>query len=300
MPRITIITALLLALLAFPAVALASEPVEPERAHSSECDFGEMARRVLDSTVQVFTADAQGLGFLGTAFYIGNGEFATAAHLVNDAVAIGLRNADFSYYLRAGAVVVGYYDTADGGVAILTTPEDPPLEPLQWAGRLDVGEVVGAAGYTVGSVGSITAGVVSANVVYRNPANSRLTYYARTDAAINPGSSGGPLFDSCGNVGGVVTARYVEDRNNRRIENVAEALTEPTLQQLLLNIRAGLGLSAPTTPVVTTTPDRYDLDQSGTMDLPEVQQAIDDYLFGDDLLTLEEVLEIVDLYLFGY
>jgi S1-C subfamily serine protease len=82
------------------------------------------------------------------------------------------------------------------------------LPPLALAGRrLRVGEVVVAIGNPLGFERSVSLGVVSA--LHRNlaaPAGEVLEGLVQTDAAVNPGNSGGPLLDAAGLVVGVTTA----------------------------------------------------------------------------------------------
>jgi serine protease Do len=82
--------------------------------------------------------------------------------------------------------------------------------PLGDAERLHVGQLVVAIGNPHGFAGSVTAGVVSA-LGRSLPARARRTVRVidnviQTDAALNPGSSGGALADSAGRVVGINTA----------------------------------------------------------------------------------------------
>ncbi len=83
---------------------------------------------------------------------------------------------------------------------------DLPALPLS-ARRLRVGEVVVAIGNPLGFERSVSTGVVSA--LHRNlraPRDGLLEGLVQTDAAVNPGNSGGPLVDASGAVVGITTA----------------------------------------------------------------------------------------------
>ena len=117
------------------------------------CDFADSAQKVVASTVLVTTSDGT-----GSAFYIGNGEFVTAGHVIDGVSTATLTNAR----LNVTARVVGYYPFGDGDVGILRA-SGVRLAPLEWAGRMGVGETVAFAGYPdgVGRNAAITRGVVS-------------------------------------------------------------------------------------------------------------------------------------------
>ena len=105
--------------------------------------------------------------------------------------------------------VVGRDPLSDLAV-IRTTSGSPPPAPLGDAGRLRVGQLVVAIGNPLGFAGTVTAGVVSAlgrSLGTRDGRTSRLVENViQTDAALNPGNSGGALADSRGRVVGINTA----------------------------------------------------------------------------------------------
>ncbi len=101
--------------------------------------------------------------------------------------------------------VVGADARTDLAVVRADATDLPPL-PLSER-RLRVGEVVVAIGNPLGFERSVSLGVVSA--LHRNlgaPRGEVLEGLVQTDAAVNPGNSGGPLLDARGAVVGVTTA----------------------------------------------------------------------------------------------
>ena len=140
---------------------------------------------------------------IGTAFHVRDGEFVTAAHLVRAGGEVRLP----SDSLEARGRVASADDTADIALVRSDLPGVDEFPPLPWASELpEPGAEVGAAGYPVDVVGA--AAIVRAIVsrVFREAGVAVL----QTDAPVNPGNSGGPLFDSCGDAVGVVTSFWDE------------------------------------------------------------------------------------------
>jgi S1-C subfamily serine protease len=105
--------------------------------------------------------------------------------------------------------VIGRDPLSDLAV-VRTTGGSPRPAPLGDAARLRVGQLVVAIGNPLGFAGTVTAGVVSAlgrSLSTRDGRSSRLVENViQTDAALNPGNSGGALADSHGRVIGINTA----------------------------------------------------------------------------------------------
>jgi S1-C subfamily serine protease len=138
--------------------------------------------------------------------FTGEGHLLTNAHVVG-----GQRRgiATFADGSEADFVVVGADPLSD--LAVLRAHgETPPAARLGDADSLVVGQLVVAIGSPLGFSGSVTAGVVSAlgrALPVRQGRTARVIEdVIQTDAALNPGNSGGALADSTGQVVGVNTA----------------------------------------------------------------------------------------------
>ncbi|MDX6291585.1 MAG: hypothetical protein QOH50_660 [Kribbellaceae bacterium] len=135
-----------------------------------------------------------------------DGHLLTNAHVVGDADG---GTAEFADGTTAQLRVVGVDRLSD--LAVLRADREIPDPPEYGdADGLKVGNLVVAVGNPLGLAGSVTAGVVSAlgrALPVRTGTASRIIEdVIQTDAALNPGNSGGALADSHGRVVGINTA----------------------------------------------------------------------------------------------
>jgi serine protease Do len=135
-----------------------------------------------------------------------DGFLLTSAHVVQRSRRI---RASFTDGRELAAEVIGSDPLSD--LAVLRTTDDSlHAAPLGDAERLRVGQLVVAIGNPHGFSGSVTAGVVSAlgrSLPTRSGAATRFVdNVIQTDAALNPGNSGGALADGLGRVVGINTA----------------------------------------------------------------------------------------------
>jgi S1-C subfamily serine protease len=144
---------------------------------------------------------------LGSAVvFTGDGFLLTNAHVVGRASA---GTASFADGTAAPFRVVGADPLSDLAV-LRTAGATPPPAELGEADQLRVGQLVVAVGNPLGLAGTVTAGVVSAlgrSLPTRSASAARLIEdVIQTDAALNPGNSGGALADSRARVVGINTA----------------------------------------------------------------------------------------------
>jgi S1-C subfamily serine protease len=134
--------------------------------------------------------------------FTGDGFLLTNAHVVG---ASTNGTAEFSDGTSAPFRVVGADPLSDLAVLRANGPTPEPAE-LGEADTLKVGQLVVAVGNPLGLAGSVTAGVVSA-LGRSLPARGRVIEdVVQTDAALNPGNSGGALADAEARVVGINTA----------------------------------------------------------------------------------------------
>ncbi len=130
------------------------------------------------------------------------GDVLTALHVVDGASTIRVTFADGT---ESSATVAK--QERDSDIAVLTPATLPQVVvPAVLGGGARVGDPVFALGHPLGLAQSLTAGVVSAlDRSVRVEAGRTLKGLIQFDAAVNPGSSGGPLLNRDGQVIGIVT-----------------------------------------------------------------------------------------------
>jgi len=158
------------------------------------------------ASLRVPRTGRQGESLGSGVVFTGDGFLLTNAHVVGSASA---GTAAFSDGSTSPFRVVGADPLSDLAVLRTAGPTPSPAE-LGEADDLVVGQLVVAVGNPLGLAGSVTAGVVSAlgrSLPTRSGTAARLVEdVIQTDAALNPGNSGGALADSHARVVGINTA----------------------------------------------------------------------------------------------
>jgi S1-C subfamily serine protease len=162
-----------------------------------------VAARVLPSVASVAVRGDRGAGTGSASVITADGFLLTSAHVVAGAAGADIGFADGT---RTLADVVGRDPLSDLAVLHARGATPDPVE-LGNAALLRVGQVVVALGNPLGLAGSVTAGIVSAlGRSLPTRAGRVIDEVIQTDAALNPGNSGGVLADSSGRMIGVNTA----------------------------------------------------------------------------------------------
>jgi serine protease Do len=139
---------------------------------------------------------------IGSGFIVSSdGYILTNAHVVADASEVTVKLTDRREFI---AKVIGVDKHSDVAL-IKIAASGLPIVHLGDSSRLKPGQWVVAIGSPFGFENSVTAGVVSATA---RPLDENYVPFIQTDAAVNPGNSGGPLFNVDGQVIGINAQIY--------------------------------------------------------------------------------------------
>lgn len=165
----------------------------------------------------------------GSGFHIDPSTVVTNAHVVAGQDRVNVRDRSLEW---GTGTVRGEDVYSDLAVVDLADPTGG-TDGLPWAdGRPQVGTNVMALGAPLGFDGSASTGIVSGvNRALPSPTGFSVPASIQTDAAINPGSSGGPLLNAAGSVVGVVFAGAGE--------NVGFAISAAACRQIVPELAAG-------------------------------------------------------------
>ncbi len=220
------------------------KPMTPEQLYAA--NLPSCVGITVNTTVNIFgqttTSAASGSGFVLSR----DGYIATNYHVIESAakdpsVTIQVSFADGTKY---DAKLIG--GEKDNDIAVIKIEADN-LTPVTLgdSSKLVVGEAVYAIGNPLGELTySLTDGIVSAldRLITTNSTDesgrqeSTTLNVLQTNCAINPGNSGGPLFDSYGNVVGVVSAKYTQSSNGVNAEGLGFALPINDVKGILSDI----------------------------------------------------------------
>ena len=213
------------------------------------------------------TRAGSGSGFVLTP----DGFVVTNSHVVAGASGLRVTLADGSEW---PARLAG--DDPGSDLAVLRV-DAPELRPIRRAdsGALRVGQLVIALGSPYGFRATVTAGVVSAlGRSLRTRGGRAVSGVIQTDAALNPGNSGGPLVDHSGAAVGVNTAAFLPGQG--LCFAIPLAAAESVLAQLIRTgrvRRAVLGIAVETAPVPRATARAHGLAAEQAVRVRQVEPA---------------------------
>ena len=165
----------------------------------------------------------------GSGFIISeDGYLLTNNHVVEDAETIKITLSNDEAY---DAEVIGLDPRMDLALLKINPEKDLPYVSFGNSKESKVGEWVVAIGNPFGLGGTVTAGIISA--LGRNIGSGPYDQFIQTDAPINKGNSGGPLFNMDGEVIGVNTMIYSQTGGSVGIGfSIPSDLVKPVIDQL--------------------------------------------------------------------
>ena len=224
----------------------------------------------------------------------------TNSHVVNGSRSVTLTTLEGREYQ---ARVLG--DDPDTDLALLRVDESVnlPSAKLGDSGRLKRGQIAIAIGNPLGFDATVTTGVVSAlGRSLQSRTGRMIEDVVQTDAALNPGNSGGPLVSSAGEVIGINTAVIMG------AQGICFAVASNTANFVAGEIarhgrvrRASIGVAAATTPIPRRIALRLGLTQPNGAQLIDIDQtgpaAQAGLLTGDVVIALDDktVTGVADL-----
>ena len=207
-----VISGVLAAILLTVVLSTVSSKISPQEIYEKHARSVVVIQATLPGTLDMYGQSSGSQEVLGTGFVVSkDGYILTNAHVVSEN-GQAASTVDVVFESSAGqqitvqGAVVGADESTDVALIKVDPGQTPRLVPIPLgdSSNIAVGEQVVAIGNPQGLDISLSSGVVSAtNRDLESPNGATIIGGIQTDAAINPGSSGGPLIDSTGHVIGI-------------------------------------------------------------------------------------------------
>jgi serine protease Do len=170
-------------------------------------------------------SEGSGSGVVLTA----DGYIVTNNHVIEGAQEITVRLSDGTEYT---GTLVGTDEETDLAVVKINA-SDLPTIAFANSDELKVGEIAIAIGNPLGTLGgTVTSGIVSALNRELTFEDSTMSNLIQTSAAVNPGNSGGGLFDESGNLIGIVNAKSTSTSSGTSVEGLGFAIPSNTVRSI--------------------------------------------------------------------
>jgi S1-C subfamily serine protease len=243
------------------------DPEEAEALDAYSHVVVQVAERLRPAVVNLRRGRGQGTG--SGVLFTPDGLLLTNHHVIRGGDRVTIRLADGR---QIGGRVVGADPWSD--LAIVRADGDGlPHAELGDSARLRVGQLVVAIGSPLGFESTVTAGVISAlGRTLRSITGHLVDNVIQTDAALNPGNSGGPLVDSRGRVIGINTA-VVQPAQGLCFAipiNIAKHIVPQLLQHGRV-VRGYLGLHGRSVPLPRDAVRRHGLTQTEAVEVVDVE-----------------------------
>lgn len=185
-----------------PAVVNISSSQETSYRSIVEEEYGINSSRSFDKSKDIDSKTK--LSSIGSGFLISSdGYIVTNGHVIEDSNDININLFDGSKYK---AKIIGIDKKTDLALLKISTNKELKFARFGDSNKAKIGDWTIVIGNPYGLGGSVSAGIISARG--RDINNGQLDDYIQTDASINKGNSGGPLFNTKGEVIGISSSIY--------------------------------------------------------------------------------------------
>ena len=244
--------------------------------HTPTPTLSETVARLKPSVVQVVAGDSSGSGVIvetdGETAYV-----VTNHHVIDGAGEVSVVVRDSATYR---ATVIGYDGERDLAVLSICCGdfEALPLPEDVAAAAGDPTLIIGYPGGAVIGVATVTQGIISAIGPHHHYSHSDVI---QTNAEMNPGNSGGPVFSAGGVIIGIVTFKVIAIGGGTPTEGLGFAIPASLVSERYPALRDGAKSGAPTpTPTAIPTPTPA-ASSSGQLD-GELRHQLDGYVEVQD------------------